>query len=145
MRTKITAWASSSRWSHFYVTDIPYIIYKLQEWVKSFAIFWYMLIRRVYNTWNKEFKPWEIATIDGSFVIGGALTHSAMLHSMLGLKAIQVNMKCTPIWKLMLWEFKLGYDATEITKNICCTKKKKWWYISSQLSKRIVQVNSLAL
>ena len=33
-----------------------------------------------------------------------------------------MNLQCSQIWELMLYEFKLGYNATEAAKNIGCVK-----------------------
>ena len=56
-----------------------------------------------------------------SVVVDGALIH-ALLYSAYELKATQMNMQHSLIWKLMLYEFKLGYNTMEATKDICCVK-----------------------
>ena len=43
---------------------------------------------------------------------------------MYDLKAAQMNVQCSLIWELMLYEFKLGNNGTEATKNICVWKVK---------------------
>ena len=58
----------------------------------------------------------------GSIEVVGVLTCCALLHFMCDLKAAQINMQCSLIWELMLYEFKLCYDSAEATKNISCTK-----------------------
>ena len=57
-----------------------------------------------------------------SIMVIGVLTCCALLHSMCDLKATQMNMQCSLIWKLMLYEFKLDYNTVDATKNICGTK-----------------------
>ena len=51
----------------------------------------------------------------GSIILDGTL-------SCCDLKATQINMQCSPIQKLMLYKYKLAHNATETTKNICCSK-----------------------
>ena len=41
---------------------------------------------------------------------------------MYDLKTAQINMLCCLIQELMIYEFELGHNATEATKNICCAK-----------------------
>ena len=46
-----------------------------------------------------------------------------MIHGHVGdLKAAQINMKSSLIRELILYEFKLGHNATETAKNICYVK-----------------------
>ena len=52
----------------------------------------------------------------------GMLTFCALLYSMCNLKAIQMNMQCSLIWELTVYEFEQGYKGRETTKNICCAK-----------------------
>ena len=33
-----------------------------------------------------------------------------------------MNMQCSLIMEVMLYEFELGYNASKATKNICCAK-----------------------
>ena len=41
------------------------------------------------------------------------------------LKAIsQINMRHNLIWELMLYEFKVGHNAMEATKKVCCIERK---------------------
>ena len=58
----------------------------------------------------------------GSIVIVDALMFYALLHFMYDLKATQINVQCSLIWELMLYEFELDPNAAEATKNICCAK-----------------------
>ena len=88
---------------------------------KNFAVFWYILVYSMYITWPKQFKPWKVLTVVGSIVVVNALKHSALLHSMRDLKTEILNMQHRWIWKLILYKFKLGYNTTAATKNICCT------------------------
>ena len=48
----------------------------------------------------------------------GALTCYALLHSLYDLKAAQMNVQ------LMHYVFKLGLNAREANKNICCMKSE---------------------
>ena len=48
------------------------------------------------------------------------LTHSALLH----LKATQMNIQLSLVRELMLYEFRLGHNDVEATKNICCVKSE---------------------
>ena len=41
---------------------------------------------------------------------------------MYDFKAAQMNIQCSLIQELMVYEFKLGHDAMETTKKICCVK-----------------------
>ena len=45
------------------------------------------------------------------------LTLCALLHCECDLKAAQVNMHCSNIWELMLYNFELDYNAAEAAKN----------------------------
>ena len=42
-------------------------------WVKSFAIFYYVLVYGAYTTWPKQFKPWKVDVVIGSIVVVGTL------------------------------------------------------------------------
>ena len=57
----------------------------------------------------------------GSIIVVGVLTW-AFLHSPWDLKTAQMNMQCNLIQELMLYEFKLVYNITKTTKNICFAK-----------------------
>ena len=46
-------------------------------------------------------------------------TRCALIHSVWDLKAAQINVQRTLIRELVFYEFKLGHNATEVTKNIC--------------------------
>ena len=52
------------------------------------------------------------------------LTHCTLLHSMCDSKATQMNVQHHLIQEFLLYKFKLGHDATEATKNICCMKSE---------------------
>ena len=85
----------------------------------NFAIFWYILVCGIDITWSKQFKPWKLSTVVTSIMIFGVLTHCILLHSVYDLKAIQMNVQCCLIWKLMLYEFKLSHNTAGTTKNTC--------------------------
>ena len=53
-----------------------------------------------------------------------ALIHDALLYSVYNLKAVQMNVQRSLIWKLMLYVFESDHDAEEETKNICYEKYK---------------------
>ena len=72
----------------------------------------------LYITRPKQFKSWLVSTEVSSIVVAGALKHSVS-----DLKAAQMNKQCSLIWELMLYEFKLGNNAAEATKNVLY---KKW-------------------
>ena len=55
-----------------------------------------------------------------SIIVVGVLLHCALLHSVWNLKSTQRNMQHSLIQEL--YEFKLGYNAPEATKIICCVK-----------------------
>ena len=57
-----------------------------------------------------------------SIVIEGAQTHCSLLNSVYDLKATQMNLQRNLIRKFMLYEFQLGHNATEATKNSCREK-----------------------
>ena len=88
---------------------------RILEWIKSFAIFWYMLVCGVYITWLEQFKPLWVHAVVGNIVIVGALTQYALLHFVVNLKAAEMKVKCSREFRL--YEFELGYNQ----KN----KKKK--------------------
>ena len=64
-----------------------------------------------------------IQDMEGIMVLG-VLTHWALLHFMCDLKAIRMNVQYSLIWELMLYEFELGHNAAEDTKNICYVKSE---------------------
>ena len=53
----------------------------------------------------------------GRIVIVG-VQKCALLCSTCDLKAAQMSLQLSLIWELMLYEFKLGHDTPEETKNI---------------------------
>ena len=54
----------------------------------------------------------------GSLIVGGVLTH-ILLYSLSDFKATQGTIL---IKLIMLYKFKLGHNAKEMTKNVCCAK-----------------------
>ena len=52
---------------------------KILGWVKSFVIFWYMLVC-FYIIWSKLFNPCKVPVVVGSIMIVGARTQCALLH-----------------------------------------------------------------
>ena len=57
----------------------------------------------------------------GSIVVVSALT-CVLFHSMCDLKATQINVQCNLIMGIILYEFELGHNTTDITYNICSVK-----------------------
>ena len=55
-------------------------------------------------------------------MVVGALTRTALLHSMCDLKSVQMKVQHTLIRELTLYELELAHNAAEATKNICCVK-----------------------
>ena len=74
---------------------------------------------------------------------GSWYTHTLLL-SMCDLKVTQMNVKCSLIQKLMLYNFVLGHNSIEATKNICCVIER-WKCNWSQHSNLMVQEISLGL
>ena len=70
----------------------------------------------------KQLNSYWVLAVVGSIVIVGVLTLCALLHSFYDLKAAQMNVQCSSICKLMLYEFELSYNPPEETKKICCMK-----------------------
>ena len=62
--------------------------------IDQVKLFWYMLDCGVYVTSPKQFEPWKIPTV--------------------------MNGQCCLILELLLYKFKIGYNAVETTKNVCC-------------------------
>ena len=60
-----------------------------------------------------------VPAVIGSIVVVGVLT---LLQSVYNLKAAQMNVKCSLMHKFMLYEFELGHNTAEPTKNIYCVK-----------------------
>ena len=104
------------------LTKFYYLSLVILGWVKSFAIFWNILVCGVYIWWSKQFKPWKILTVVVSIMVDAALTYSALLYFMYDLKIAQMNIQYTLIQELILYKFKIGHNALEATKNICCGK-----------------------
>ena len=59
---------------------------------------------------TKQFKPWKLPAVVGSIVVVGVLTRRALLTPLCYLKAGQMNIQRVLIRKLILYEFKLGYN-----------------------------------
>ena len=78
----------------------------------------------MYIRWLKKFKPWKTLAVVGSIAVVGVVIHCPLLHSICDLKAVQMNLQCSLIWELMLYEFEQGHDTMEVTKNICCMKSE---------------------
>ena len=57
-----------------------------------------------------------------SIVIGGSLTRCTLLHC--DLKAAEMNVQHSLIRELIFYKFKLGSNAWQTAKNICCVKGK---------------------
>ena len=70
----------------------------------------------MYITRPKQFKLREVP------MVVSILTHCILFHSVLNLNVIQMNVQCSLIWELMLYEFEMGHNAMEATKNICWVK-----------------------
>ena len=58
----------------------------------------------------------------GCILVVGALPRYALLYSVDDLKATQMNVQRSQIWELLRYEFKLGHNPSEATKNICFAK-----------------------
>ena len=58
-----------------------------------------------------------VQAIVGNIVVVGALTQCALLHC--HLKAAHMNIQCSLVQELMLYETELGYNAAEPSKKIC--------------------------
>ena len=91
--------------------------------ILHFAILWYLLVCSALITWPKQLKPWKVLVID-SIMLAGMLIHWALLYSRCDLTATEMNIQCSLIKELMLYEFKMGHNVTEATKNICCVKSE---------------------
>ena len=98
--------------------------------IKSFAIFGYMQVCGMYIIRAKLFRLLKVPA-----VVDGIMEVSVLIfHYMYDLKAAQGNVQCSLIKKLrervrehmmtmmILYEFKLGHNAAETTKNICSMK-----------------------
>ena len=73
---------------------------------------------------TKAVQPVVVLHCVDSIVIVGVLTRYALLHFMCDFKAAQMNIRHSLIRELMLYNFELGHNTTETTKNICCVKGK---------------------
>ena len=65
----------------------------VQEWIKSFAIFWYILVFGGYIMVPKLFKLWKRSAMVGSIVVVGVLIYFVLLHLVCDLKAAQMNVE----------------------------------------------------
>ena len=95
---------------------------QILSWVKSFVIFWYMLVCSMYIKWLKQFKLWKVLTAIGSIVVAGVLTSHALLHFVYDLKAALMNVQHCLILQLTFYDFELGNNIAEATRNICWIK-----------------------
>ena len=66
----------------------------------------------------KQFKSWKVLTVVGSIMVVRMLTCCALVHSICDLKVTRMNVQHISIQKLMLYEFKLGHNVIEVTKNL---------------------------
>ena len=78
----------------------------------------FVLVCSSYIIWMKQFKLWKVPIVVSSIVVVGELTYYALCN----LKTMQINIQCSLIWELMIYKFKLGHNAVEATRNICCVK-----------------------
>ena len=69
----------------------------------------------VYMIWPKLFKLWKLHPGVGSIMVVSALT-CVLLDSLCDLKAVPMNMQCSLIRELMLYEFELNHYTVEATK-----------------------------
>ena len=79
------------------------------------------------SIWHIDHIAEAVQAVEGnhcgiSIMVVGVLTCYALLHSMCNLKAAQMNVQCSLIQELMLYELKRGHNAIEANKNICCAK-----------------------
>ena len=84
----------------------------------SFAIFWYLLLCGTYIMWPKQSKLWKVLSMVGSIVVVGVLTYWVLFSTVCELKAAQMNIQYCLIWEFIFYEFKLGHNAGETTKNV---------------------------
>ena len=52
---------------------------------------------------------------------------------MYDLKVAWMNVQCSLIWELLLYDFKLDHNTIEATKNICCVKDESAVNYSNQM------------
>ena len=88
-------------------------------------------MQSVYSTASADCAIIVICNI----VVVNVLTLCALLHSMNDFKAIQMTMQRSWIREFMLYEFKLGDNIAEATKNICFSKGKNQRTVSRWLKK----------
>ena len=104
--------------SHF--TKEVHSITILLRWVKSFAIFWYVVVFSVYIMWLKQLKLWCVLSVVGSIVVVSASTRCTLFSFVCDLKVALMNMKYGLIQEVRLYQFELCHNVTKATKNICC-------------------------
>ena len=75
-----------------------------------------MLVCRIYITRLKQFKPWQIPIVVSNIKVVDALICCILLHSECDLKNAQMKLETYS------FEFELGHNAVEATKNICCVE-----------------------
>ena len=87
------------------------IVKRKEDWIKNikvsqyFAVFWYVLVCSTCLMWPKSFKPGKLHTVVDSFVVVGALTRCALLHSVYALKAARMNVQHSLIQERTLYQF----------------------------------------
>ena len=96
-------------------------------WIKSFTIFWYMLVSSMHIMQPKQFKSQKLSAMIGSIMVVGAVTCCVFLHSMCNLKATKMNVQYSLIHKLMLYKYQLGHNTAEATKNLLCERWRWSW------------------
>ena len=73
-------------------------------------------------------KLWKVAAVVSSNEVVGALTRYALLHFVCDLKATQINVQYRLTLELMIYKFKLGYDAMERNhKHLLSERRKCSW------------------
>ena len=95
---------------------------RMQGGIKGFAIFRCMLFCGVYITWLKQLKLGKVSAMVGSILVIVVPIRFALVHSVFNLKAAQINIQHSLIWKLTIYVFELSYDAVRETKNIFSKK-----------------------
>ena len=68
---------------------------------------------------------WKVSAVVASIMVVDMLTHCVLFNCVCNLKITQRDVQYILICKLMLYEFKLGHNTRETTKNICFTKGEK--------------------
>ena len=74
-------------------------------------------------SWLKQYKPWRVPDIVGSFMVIGVLIYCVFFHWVCDLKATQMTVTLRLIQENMLYKLKLDHNA-EDNKNSCCVKSE---------------------